>query len=110
MQFGCARFVWNKAVAIKSAAWRERRESLSCSIIKNMLPVWKKGDYSGLKDAGSQCMQQVLRHLDRAYTNFFDKRGKHPQFKKTHGARQSIHYPQRANSMAPCSTCPKSDG
>lgn len=95
MQFGCARFVWNKALAMKSGAWKELRESLSCYTIKSMLPVWKKGDYPWLKDADSQGMQEVIRHLERAYTNFFEKRGRHPQFKKKHGARQSIHYPQR---------------
>lgn len=25
MQFGCARFVWNQALAMKKAAWEERR-------------------------------------------------------------------------------------
>jgi putative transposase len=62
---------------------------------QSMLPVWKKGDYPWLEDADSQGLQEVIRHLDRAYTNFFDKRGRHPQFKKKHGARQSISYPQR---------------
>src|SRR3954470_12145626 len=95
MQFGCARFVWNKALAMKSGAWKEHRESLSCYTIKSMLPVWKKDDYPWLKDADSQGMQEVIRRLERAYTNFFEKRGRHPQFKKKHGARQSIHYPQR---------------
>jgi transposase len=61
---------------------------------------------SRLKDADSQGMQVVIRHLDRAYTNFFDKRGKHPQFKKKHGARQSIHYPQRVKLDGALDPCP----
>lgn len=46
VQFGCARFVWNRALAMKRAAWQERKESLSCYTIKGMLPVWKGGELS----------------------------------------------------------------
>jgi putative transposase len=60
-----------------------------------MLPVWKADNYPWLRDADSQGMQEVIRHLDRAYAGFFEKRTRHPQFKKKHGARQSISYPQR---------------
>ncbi len=94
-QFGCARFVWNRALAMKRAAWQERKESLSCYTIKGMLPVWKDGEFPWLKDADSQVMQEVIRHLDRAYRNFFEKRARLPRFKKKHAARQSIAYPQR---------------
>ena len=94
-QFGCARFVWNRALAMKRAAWQERKESLSCYTIKGMLPVWKDGEFPWLKDADSQVMQEVIRHLDRAYRNFFEKRARLPRFKKKHTARQSIAYPQR---------------
>lgn len=64
-------------------------------MIKGMLPVWKDGDFPWLKDADSQAMQEVIRHLDRAYRNFFEKRARLPRFKKKHAARQSISYPQR---------------
>ncbi|MHB8408987.1 MAG: RNA-guided endonuclease InsQ/TnpB family protein [Acidiferrobacterales bacterium] len=95
VQFGCVRFVWNHVLAMKKAAWGERRESLSCGTIKSMLPVWKKGEYPWLKDADSQALQESIRNLDRAYINFFEGRAKHPRFKKKHVARQSIAYPQR---------------
>ena len=94
-QFGCARFVWNRALAMKRAAWQERKESLSCYTIKGMLPIWKGGEFPWLKDADSQAMQEVIRHLDRAYRNFFERRAQIPRFKKKHAARQSIAYPQR---------------
>lgn len=95
VQFGCARFVWNRALALKRAAWLERRETLSCYTIKGLLPVWKAGEFPWLKDADSQVLQEVIRHLDRAYRNFFEKRAHLPCFKKKHATRQSIAYPQR---------------
>jgi putative transposase len=60
-----------------------------------MLPVWKAGQYPWLKDADSQALQEAIRHLDRAYVNFFEKRARYPRFKKKHAARQAIAYPQR---------------
>lgn len=95
VQFGCARFVWNRALTMKRTAWQERKEALSCYTIKGMLPVWKNGEFPWLKDADSQVLQEVIRHLDRAYRNFFEKRSRLPRFKKKHAARQSVAYPQR---------------
>jgi putative transposase len=66
VQFGCARFVWNRALAMKRAAWQERHEALSCYTIKGMLPDWKAGECPWLKEADSQVIQEVIRHLDRA--------------------------------------------
>ncbi len=94
-QLGCVRFVWNKALALKKAAWEERREPLSIHTLITMLPVWKAGDHPWLKDADSQALQTTLRHLDRAYAHFFARRAQFPHFKKKHAGRQSYAYPQR---------------
>ena len=94
-QLGCVRFVWNKALDVKKVAWRERRESLSIHTLITMLPVWKARDYPWLKEADSQALQMTLRHLDRAYTNFFAHRAGFPRFKKKQAPRQSYAYPQR---------------
>ena len=75
-QLGCVRFVWNKALSLKKAAWAERHESLSLPTLITMLPVWKAGDYPWLKDADSQALPMTLRHLDRAYANFFAHRAR----------------------------------
>ena len=107
VQFGCARFVWNRALAMKRAAWQERKESLSCYTIKGMLPVWKAGEFPWLKDADSQVIQEVIRHLDRAYRNFFEKRARLPRFKKKHASRQSIAYPQRVKLQGNLAYLPK---
>jgi len=92
-QYGCVRWLWNKALAMKSAAWKERKESLSCYTIKGMLPQWKE-EFPWLKESHSQVLQQVLLNMDVAYRNFFEKRAAYPQFKKKHASKQSVQYPQ----------------
>jgi putative transposase len=37
-------------------------------------------------------LQQTLRHLDRAFRNFFEKRAKYPQFKRKHAGKQSAEF------------------
>ncbi len=95
VQFGCVRFVRNKALALKKAAWSERKETLSCYTIKSMIPVWKAGEYPWLKEADSQALQSAVLNLNVAYQNFFKRHAGFPRFLKKHDARQSIQYPQR---------------
>jgi putative transposase len=45
-----------------------------------MLPAYKK-EHLEYKTVQSQILQNVLRRLDNAYKNFFDKRAKYPKFK-----------------------------
>ena len=44
-----------------------------------------------LNEVSSVPTQQALRHLDKAFKNFFEGRAKYPTFKKKHG-RQSAEY------------------
>ncbi len=80
---------------MKKEAWEQRKENLSCYKIKALLPVWKAGEYSWLKQADSQALQQSILNLDHAFRNFFEKRSRYPRFKKKHDSSQSIQYPQR---------------
>lgn len=98
MQFGCARFVYNRALAMKRAAWKESQESLSRYMLQSLLPQWKQ-ELPWLKDADSQVLQSVLLNLDRAFQNFFEKRARYPKPKKKHH-EQSIQYPQRVKLEA----------
>lgn len=55
-----------------------------------MLTEWKKDEsLSFLKEVEVVALQQSLRDLDRAYTNFFKKTAKYPKFKSKHFNRQS---------------------
>ena len=79
--FGCCRFVYNCYLEQKQRLWREWHDTLSYNdMSKDLSGVLKKEDV-WLKDADSIALQQSLRHLDKAYDNFFKKRGGYPKFK-----------------------------
>lgn len=93
VQFGCARFIFNNALAENGRLYRETGKGLSYHAMSIRIPNLKQ-EFEWLGDADSQALQQSLQNLSRAYENFFQKRGKYPRFKSKHG-RQSIQYPQR---------------
>jgi putative transposase len=82
---GCARLVYNKALAARTEAWYERQERVGYSQTSNLLTSWKKEEELGfLNEVSSVPLQQGLRHLQTAFTNFFAGRAKYPNFKKKH--------------------------
>jgi putative transposase len=93
IQFGCARWAWNEALAKSQELYRETGKGLNYHAMAVRLPELKQ-EHEWLKGADSQALQQSLQNLSRAFENFFAKRGKYPRFKSKHG-RQSIQYPQR---------------
>src|SRR5689334_15613670 len=93
VQFGCARWAWNNALAETQRLYRETGKGLSYAGMTLRLPKLKQ-EFEWLGTADSQVLQQSLRNLSASFQNFFEKRGKYPRFKSKHG-RQSIQYPQR---------------
>lgn len=94
--FGCCRFVFNWGLAKKSEAYKQDQTRLYYKHLSEGLTLLKKEEaYSWLSEISSVPLQQALRHLDKAFVNFFEKRGKYPTFKKKH-ARQSATYTNNA--------------
>jgi putative transposase len=80
---GCVRLVYNKALAARTQAWYERQERVGYSQTSSMLTEWKKfEELDFLNEVSSVPLQQGLRHLQTAFTNFFAGRTKYPSFKK----------------------------
>lgn len=80
---GCARLVYNKALAARTEGWYERQERIDFVQTSSMLTGWKKQeDLDFLNDVSSVPLQQGLRNLQKAFTNFFAGRAKYPNFKK----------------------------
>lgn len=92
MQFGCARWVWNNALALTQQTYRETGKGLSYHKLAIRLPKLKQ-EFEWLADAHSQVLQQSLQNLACAFDGFFAQRAKYPRFKSKHD-RQSIQYPQ----------------
>ncbi len=80
---GCVRLVYNRALAARTQAWYENKERVSYKQTSTMLTSWKKQeDLDFLTEVSSVPLQQSLRHLQTAFTNFFSGRTKYPNFKK----------------------------
>lgn len=82
---GCTRLVYNRALAARTQAWYEHQERVGYIETSAMLTNWKKQeDLQFLNDVSSVPLQQGLRHLQTAFSNFFAGRAKYPNFKKKH--------------------------
>ena len=80
---GCVRLVYNKALAARTTAWNESQERVGYAQTSALLTSWKKQkDLDFLTEVSCVPLQQGLRHLQTAFTNFFSGRAKYPNFKK----------------------------
>lgn len=80
---GCVRLVFNRALAARTEAWYEKQEKIDYIQSSAMLTQWKKlDDLQFLNEVSCVPLQQGLRHLQTAFSNFFAGRAKYPNFKK----------------------------
>ncbi len=82
---GCTRLVYNRALASRTEAWYERQERVDYVDTSAMLTAWKKQeDLQFLGEVSCVPLQQGLRHLQKAFANFWAGHAKYPNFKKKH--------------------------
>lgn len=91
--FGCCRFVYNRFLAMRIEAYKERGETMNYYVCCNALTPMKK-DSEWLKEVDATALQSSLRDLDTAFQNFFRgvKCGQHigyPKFKSKRNRRRS---------------------
>jgi putative transposase len=80
---GCTRLVYNRALAVRTQAWYDQKKRVSYSDTSALLTEWKKTEeLDFLNEVSCVPLQQGLRHLQKAFSNFFDRRAKYPTFKK----------------------------
>ncbi|HBO0824036.1 RNA-guided endonuclease InsQ/TnpB family protein [Pseudomonas aeruginosa] len=90
---GSCRFVFNKALALQKERYEQGEKKLAYAGLCKKLTAWRNGpETPWLKDAPVHPLQQTLKDLERAYSNFFAKRADLPCFKKK-GQRDSFRYP-----------------
>lgn len=86
--------MFNQALALKQEQYDQEKKNLSYNDTAAELIQWKQSaETSWLREIHSQILQQSLKNLDRAYTNFFQQRADFPKFKRK-GIRDSFRYPQ----------------
>ncbi len=80
---GCVRLVYNKALAVRTEGWYEKQQRIGYTQTSSLLTEWKKQEHLDfLNEVSCVPLQQCLRHLQTAFTNFWAKRAKYPNFKK----------------------------
>lgn len=90
--FGCARFAYNYMLRQRTDAWFQRQEKVGYHETSGLLTALKKQpEFAWLNEVSSVPVQQSLRHLQAAFSNFFARRAKYPSFKKKDGP-QSAEY------------------
>src|SRR6476660_1328467 len=91
--FGCVRLVYNRALAARTEAWTLRQERVNYNTTSAMLTAWKKTEeLAFLNEVSCVPLQQALRHLQVAFTNFFARRARYPTFKSKKRSRRSAEY------------------
>jgi putative transposase len=105
---GCARFVFNRALAVQHQERSQAGRKLSgYATLCRMLTAWRKDpETAWLSEAPVHTTQQALRNLESAWSRHFEslkklKRGEikpeqvidPPKFKKKHRARDSFRFP-----------------
>lgn len=90
---GSCRFVFNKGLALQKQLYEAGEKKLTYAGLCKQLTAWRHDvATSWLSEAPIHPLQQALRDLERAYTNFFAKRAAFPKFAKK-GERESFRYP-----------------
>jgi putative transposase len=86
------RHLYNKALEERITTYKTTGRGVTYSMQQNSLPALKK-ESPAYKTVHSQVLQDVLRRLNRAYQNFFEKRAGYPRFRNRDNYR-SFTYPQ----------------
>ncbi|MFJ1212749.1 RNA-guided endonuclease InsQ/TnpB family protein [Burkholderia pyrrocinia] len=90
---GSCRFVFNQALALQKERHAQGEKKLGYAGLCKLLTEWRNStETAWLADAPVHPLQQSLKDLERAYTNFFAKRADFPRFKKK-GQSDSFRYP-----------------
>ena len=98
--FGCVRFVWNWALRARTDAFRAGERMGYPATDKALTVLKQQPETAWLNEVSSVCLQQALRDLQVAFSNFFDKRTAYPSFKRKE-SRQSVNYTERGFSFDP---------
>ena len=91
--FGCARFIYNWGLDKKTKAWNNEHKQISYfELAKEVTELKKTEEYKWLKEVSSDSLQQSLRNLDNAYTQFFKAKKGFPKFKSKKNSKDTVRY------------------
>ena len=88
---GSARFTYNYYLNKKQETYKETGKAIRYADFKKLfLPLKKQVNYDWLKTPDKFALENAMMDVDRAYTSFFEKRAKFPQFKKKHSTETKL--------------------
>ncbi|MGW6159141.1 RNA-guided endonuclease InsQ/TnpB family protein, partial [Streptomyces sp. NPDC055144] len=100
--FGCARVVYNDALAARKAAYKADKSRITTGVLARQVITEAKrtAERAWLAEVSVDALQSSLRDLDTAYKNFFEsvsgrRRGRRmglPVFKSRRDQRQSVRF------------------
>jgi putative transposase len=97
--FGCARVVFNDALAVREEMFRAGEKAPSAAALMQAMSAAKKTpERAWLAEVSDVPLQQSIRDLDRAYTDFFRRlkaktgRAGKPRFKSSRDSTQSLRF------------------
>ena len=75
--FGCARYIYNWGLNIKTQSYKERGKSVSYNDLAKQLTSLKQQEETAfLCECANESLQQSLRNLENAFTGYFRKKSK----------------------------------
>src|SRR5919197_5405119 len=93
---GARRFIWNWALQQRQEHYQQTGKSLSAKELSARLTALKdRPETAWLREMDAQLLQQVLADLQRAFTNFFERRVRYPRFKSRKRDQARFRIPQR---------------
>ena len=94
--FGCVRFVYNWGLNMKIETHKESGKSINYVKLSRELTLLKQQkEFEWLNECSAVSLQQSLRNLDAAFSNFFKKNAKYPKFKSKKYSRDSVKFIQK---------------
>jgi putative transposase len=95
--FGCVRLVYNQALDARTRTYTTEHRSMTYVETSTALTAWKRTDeLAFLNEVSSVPLQQALRHLQAAFTAFWNKRSRYPRFKAKRKSRACAEYTRSA--------------
>ena len=93
---GCCRFVYNKGLNwAKEQAEKKTGQYPTYKNLSALLPEWKKEpELYWLSECYSQCLQQAMKDLALAHSNYYAGLTDYPVFHRKHGSSDGFRYPQ----------------
>lgn len=97
---GCARWLYNHFLEWHQVLYEAEGQYLGYSESSKMLTIIKASPATQwLSEADKFALQNSLRNLDKAFTNFFEGRAKYPHFKSKRASSQSYQTNSTNNNI-----------